>query len=527
MTTTTSRNQRRQQQQVIPSFLPSARPSDLPSFCPSFRPYFLTYFLTSFTSPSFVFPFIVLPSSSFLPSPSFVSSFIFIPSSSFLPSSLSPPPASDAEDADNSATSEFEAGGSDAEAVEAKDDEEDAYDDDADDLSDIVRSSDDDSSDEDCLADDGGGEDDTGPSVLWSSSASVEVPDEEATDVPAFQIRAGESRHAVGDRVEGRFDNDEWYPGEIAKVRSDGRYDIQFDDGDFEKKVHKTDVRKDGKAQNEVVDVSEEDSDGGAGNTNGGVDTQGAIDMTSTVPAVEAKPAAKGDFHAVAATTATTKTEPKPSKKKKSGGSARANTAPRSRRTITTADGGRVLMDDPAEKQPTHMDQVSTLINDMQAAQVPVEPAVKRVKREEINMDSGSTNAPTKSAPGGVSCELRTSAAAAGDVLQCKDGPLRVTTGQAKVIHATFTSLATLSVEEVLKLLPLICRDVPDDEVTLQCQDGPLKVTKEQAELVNATFDSLESLPADAVLALLPMIKPKPKANDGNSTTEMEFSMMD
>ena len=38
-------------------------------------------------------------------------------------------------------------------------------------------------------------------------------------------------------RVQARFQGGDIYPGHIAKVNSDGTFDIQFDDGDFETKV--------------------------------------------------------------------------------------------------------------------------------------------------------------------------------------------------------------------------------------------------------------------------------------------------
>ena len=51
----------------------------------------------------------------------------------------------------------------------------------------------------------------------------------------------------IGDAVAGRYrhaeGNKEWYPGRVMQVRSDGTYNIKYDDGDYEKYVRRENIR--------------------------------------------------------------------------------------------------------------------------------------------------------------------------------------------------------------------------------------------------------------------------------------------
>ena len=48
-----------------------------------------------------------------------------------------------------------------------------------------------------------------------------------------------------GDRVEARYrGKSKWYKGKVTRVNSDDTYDIEYDDGDTERRVRKSLVRK-------------------------------------------------------------------------------------------------------------------------------------------------------------------------------------------------------------------------------------------------------------------------------------------
>ena len=48
-----------------------------------------------------------------------------------------------------------------------------------------------------------------------------------------------------GDKVEARFGGrDKWYKGKITNARSDGTFDILYEDGDTERRVKKRLIRK-------------------------------------------------------------------------------------------------------------------------------------------------------------------------------------------------------------------------------------------------------------------------------------------
>ena len=48
-----------------------------------------------------------------------------------------------------------------------------------------------------------------------------------------------------GDKVEARFGGrDKWYAGKITNARSDGTFDILYEDGDTERRVKKRLIRK-------------------------------------------------------------------------------------------------------------------------------------------------------------------------------------------------------------------------------------------------------------------------------------------
>jgi hypothetical protein len=76
--------------------------------------------------------------------------------------------------------------------------------------------------------------------------ATVESSAYEPSDSESAKLRANPKRLPVGARVEGLFDEGpEWFPGQVAKVWPDGRYDIVYDDGDEEVKVAAALVRLD------------------------------------------------------------------------------------------------------------------------------------------------------------------------------------------------------------------------------------------------------------------------------------------
>jgi hypothetical protein len=60
------------------------------------------------------------------------------------------------------------------------------------------------------------------------------MPPEESPATPAFK---------VGDRVMAKWDNAKWYPGRIVGIK-DGKYDVDFDDGDKSRGLAPTRVRK-------------------------------------------------------------------------------------------------------------------------------------------------------------------------------------------------------------------------------------------------------------------------------------------
>ena len=46
------------------------------------------------------------------------------------------------------------------------------------------------------------------------------------------------SKFMIGDRVQAKYKGrNKWYKGKIAKVNHDGTYDVEYDDGDFERNV--------------------------------------------------------------------------------------------------------------------------------------------------------------------------------------------------------------------------------------------------------------------------------------------------
>lgn len=80
------------------------------------------------------------------------------------------------------------------------------------------------------------------PAVAQASTADSNYGEDDfeddAADAPGGAAAGGTARWRVGDRVDGNFEGaDEWYPGTIARVASDGLVDIQYDDGDWEQGV--------------------------------------------------------------------------------------------------------------------------------------------------------------------------------------------------------------------------------------------------------------------------------------------------
>ena len=55
----------------------------------------------------------------------------------------------------------------------------------------------------------------------------------------------GDDKLREGDNVEARFGGrDKWYAGKITNARSDGTFDILYEDGDTERRVKKRLIRK-------------------------------------------------------------------------------------------------------------------------------------------------------------------------------------------------------------------------------------------------------------------------------------------
>ncbi|OQR89054.1 hypothetical protein ACHHYP_06498, partial [Achlya hypogyna] len=66
------------------------------------------------------------------------------------------------------------------------------------------------------------------------------------TKIPAADVRVVEEASSaleVGTKVEAKYKKKTYYPGRIAKVHSDGSYDIDYDDGEKEKKVEREYLR--------------------------------------------------------------------------------------------------------------------------------------------------------------------------------------------------------------------------------------------------------------------------------------------
>ena len=56
---------------------------------------------------------------------------------------------------------------------------------------------------------------------------------------------SGKDEFSVGSRVEARFEGgDEWYPGVVSELNADGSCSVRYDDGDEEKRVPRTSIRK-------------------------------------------------------------------------------------------------------------------------------------------------------------------------------------------------------------------------------------------------------------------------------------------
>ncbi len=52
-----------------------------------------------------------------------------------------------------------------------------------------------------------------------------------------WQVLADPSVYQVGDRVWGRYRNGRWYPARVAEARGDGRYMLNWDDGDPQDRI--------------------------------------------------------------------------------------------------------------------------------------------------------------------------------------------------------------------------------------------------------------------------------------------------
>ncbi len=76
--------------------------------------------------------------------------------------------------------------------------------------------------------------------------APAPIPQDEASgsDAPAkVEAVAETTGFKVGDTVSGRWTNGKWYPGKIAKVNTDGTFDVAYNDGDYSKALPASKVK--------------------------------------------------------------------------------------------------------------------------------------------------------------------------------------------------------------------------------------------------------------------------------------------
>ncbi len=349
----------------------------------------------------------------------------------------------------------------------------------------------------------------------------------------------------VGDRVEGYFCNvRQWYPGEITKVHEDGDgYDVQYDDGDVGKRVDKSILRRETNAETMA-----------SGNSQGEIVIEEA-EVARTDSALVDLPTAS-DVVVASSNLPEESSKKKRSESKKGKGkepgskkevNLQKNTRAQSRHEETAcAAANSATMDLSTTESdaciastlppPESSKKRSAILNDPanqdpDSSKIPrVAPNTKKVKRERTV--ESKADVPVKKE---ASAEPDTSNEAdlTEVVVQCKDGPLRVSISQVTLLNSVFASLCTFTASEVLKMLSVLRKDVPDESstVTLHCLDGTLTVTKEQAEVLEATFETVRTLPKSVIMAVLPEIKaekvlPETDAIDAGGS-ELDFDMMD
>ena len=90
---------------------------------------------------------------------------------------------------------------------------------------------------------------------LWVLSVITKVKDDGTVNVKHFDGEKLESlpagifvqrfdwRYQKGSRVKAQWKDHGWFKALVAKVNSDGTYDIDFDDGDFRSSVDKSEIK--------------------------------------------------------------------------------------------------------------------------------------------------------------------------------------------------------------------------------------------------------------------------------------------
>jgi hypothetical protein len=95
----------------------------------------------------------------------------------------------------------------------------------------------------DVLYDDGEEEHHVGQDLIEKAPAPAAVEEPVVASAPAAPAVSMEFR--AGDKVEGRFrGRAKWYPAKVVRVREEGQYDIDYDDGEEERRVPAEFVRR-------------------------------------------------------------------------------------------------------------------------------------------------------------------------------------------------------------------------------------------------------------------------------------------
>ena len=89
----------------------------------------------------------------------------------------------------------------------------------------------------------------------WKLSTITKVNDDGTVDVKHFDgetfyslpagifVQRFDWRYQQGNRVLAKWKDHGWFKAKVAKVNSDGTYDVDFDDGDFRKSADKSDIK--------------------------------------------------------------------------------------------------------------------------------------------------------------------------------------------------------------------------------------------------------------------------------------------